>query len=218
MFKGKKKSPDIHSDKISRLFIRLGLAFVIFSILIFTLVFAPVITAEIGYAFFSSKNPAVVSRSAIILDYNNIIIPLDETFGIVIPKINANARIIKDVDAFDSSIYQKMLMKGVAHAKGSAYPSDNGNVFIFAHSSDNWYRANRYNSVFYLLHKLEKNDEIYIFYENRKYKYLVTKKSIVEPQNDKYMKADFIGSNLTLMTCWPPGTTLKRLLIFAVKV
>ena len=144
-----------------------------------------------------------------------VITPIDTEFSIQIPKINANAKIIANVDPYNEKEYQKKLSQGVAHSKGSALPDTLGNMFLFAHSSQDFFVASRYNAVFYLLNKLEQGDSITIYYKNTPYVYQVTNKRIVLPQDVQYMKS--IGNNetLTLMTCWPAGTTFKRLLIKA---
>lgn len=148
--------------------------------------------------------------------YSQPIKPIDSNFGIVIPKIQANSKVIDNVDPFDSQQYQIALTKGVAHAIGTAYPGDPGNDFIFAHSSVNWYVANQYNSVFYLAHKLDKGDEIDLYYKNVKYKYIVSDKLIVDPSSIQYLNNHGgTDSMLILMTCYPPGTSLKRLIILA---
>ncbi len=142
------------------------------------------------------------------------IIPEDKDFGLVIPKIGVNISVIPRVSPFDSKEYQKVLTRGVAHVKDTAFPNEQGNTVIFAHSSDNFYNANRYNAIFYLLNKMEMGDEVFLTYENRLYKMEVTEKSIVAEESISYME----GSNtskLTLITCWPPGTTIKRLVVVA---
>lgn len=163
--------------------------------------FSPVLKAELSYQFSknSSKN----------------IIPVNTDFSIVIPKINANAKVVKNVDPFNSKIYQKALTQGVAHASNTATPDISGNIFIFAHSAGNWYQANQYNAVFYLLNKLIKDDQIILYYQNKKYTYLVKEVKFVSGSDIQYLKGSFGQHQLTLMTCWPPGTTLKRLLIIA---
>jgi sortase A len=145
---------------------------------------------------------------------------MSDEFGIVIPKIRANAKVINNIDPFNSKEYQWALTKGVAHAKGTAYPGHAGNTFIFAHSSVDWYIANRYNSVFYLLHKLEKGDKIEMYYKKKKYVYEVTVKKYVDASDVSYLNSQnslnsLNTSILTLMTCWPPGTTYKRLIVQA---
>ncbi|MEK7177733.1 MAG: sortase, partial [Patescibacteria group bacterium] len=71
---------------------------------------------------------------------------------------------------------------------------------------------------FYLLYKLEKNDEVNIFYQGQRYVYRVIGQEIVDPSQVQYLTRKTNREFLTLQTCWPPGTTLKRLLIFAVRV
>ena len=143
----------------------------------------------------------------------DVIIAKDPLFSIIIPKIGANSKVISDVDSQDSKVYQVALTKGVAHAKGSAYPGETGNSFYFAHSSDNFYNANRYNSVFYLLNKMEKGDFFYLVYKNWVYKYIVTETSIVEPEEVRYLENNTDKKIATLMTCWPAGTTISRLVV-----
>lgn len=141
------------------------------------------------------------------------IVATDKEFSIVIPKIGVNSKVVKDVDPYNSKEYQSQLTKGVAHAKGTALPGESGNSFYFAHSSDNFYNANRYNSVFYLLNKLSGDDLIYLIYNSTIYIYKVTQVKTVAPEEISYLKGISDESTVTLMTCWPAGTTYKRLVV-----
>lgn len=179
----------------------MGATFVSLGILLFILIFAPVIKEETDYRL-SPPNPQIITTR-------------DENFGIVIPKINANAKIIPNVDPYNSREYQLALMTGVAHAKGTVFPGHSGVSFLFSHSSVNFYEASRYNSIFYLIDKLEKDDEIDIFVRKEKFVYKVTGKKLVDPREVNYLTQDSTDKALILMTCWPPGTTFKRLLVFA---
>ena len=147
-----------------------------------------------------------------------ILIPNDPNFSIVIPKIGANAKIQSNIDASDENIYLDALNKGVAHTLGTAFPGEGGHIFLFAHSTDYFWNVSSYNAIFYLLYKLEKNDEVNIFYQGQRYVYRVIGQEIVDPSQVQYLTRKTNREFLTLQTCWPPGTTLKRLLIFAVRV
>lgn len=147
-----------------------------------------------------------------------LIQPKDAEFGIVIPKIAANARVVADVNPADSKQYLEALKEGVAHAKGTAFPGDGGHVYLFAHSTDYFWNVSNYNAVFYLLYKLEVNDEVDLFYMGKRYLYKVIDTKIVDPTQTQYLTRQTTSEFLTLQTCWPPGTTLKRLLIFAKRV
>lgn len=141
--------------------------------------------------------------------------PIDPSFSIVIPKIAANARIIDNVNPADESDYLEKLKFGVAHAAGTYLPGQNGHIFLFAHSTDYVWNVSTYNAVFYLLYKLDEGDEVDIFFEGRRHVYTVTGKKVVEPTDVQYLTNKTESEYLTLQTCWPPGTTLKRLLVFA---
>ncbi len=139
-------------------------------------------------------------------------------FSIVIPKIAATAPIIDGVDSQDPKSYLPALMRGVAHAKVTVYPGQNGNTYLFAHSTDAFFNVGRYNAVFYLIGKLENGDEIDVFYKGQKIKYQVYDKKVVEPNDIRYLGDLGIGKTLTLQTCYPPGTTLKRLVVLAKEI
>ncbi len=200
-----KKTNKSKSKKLAFLLIKIGIGLVVLSVVLFLLIFFPVITQEIKYRVISLSRVAQKKE----------ITPIDKNFGIVIPKIGANARVIPNVNPYDVKEYQYQLTKGVAHARGTVYPGQVGNIFIFSHSSVNFYEARRYNSVFYLLNKMKKGDEIYLAYKGEKFTYKVTDKKIVDASDIQYLNSNYQGKKLTLMTCWPAGTTLKRLLIFA---
>ncbi len=167
--------------------------------------YSPVIKAEINYRLNKNNNNYLEIK------------PIDSNFSIIIPKINANAKVVQNVNPYKSNEYQKALTQGVAHASGSATPDQKGNVFIFAHSATNWYQASQYNAVFYLLNKLEKGDNITVYFDNTPYNYSVDQIKFVNSDEIDYLSTNQNSNQLTLMTCWPPGTTLKRLIIIAIK-
>lgn len=144
------------------------------------------------------------------------LVPVDPNFSIVIPKIGANAKVLSNVDPSDERIYLEALKKGVAHAAGTSFPGEGSHIFLFAHSTDYFWNVGLYNAVFYLLYKLEKGDEIDLFYQGKRYVYQVIGKNIVNPSQVEYLTRKSNKEFLTLQTCWPPGTTLQRLLVFAV--
>lgn len=144
-----------------------------------------------------------------------ILNPPDTYFSVVIPKIGATSKVIANVDASDEKQYLASLKQGVAHAQGTAFPGEGGHVFLFAHSTDYFWNVGTYNAVFYLLSKLEVGDEIDLFHQNRRFVYKVLGRKIVEPSQVEYLTRKTNNEFLTLQTCWPAGTTLKRLLVFA---
>ena len=183
------------------------------------LIFSAVcLLVAVSFLFLTYQPILLEEARYLITKKTNQIKPVNKEFGIIIPKINANARIIRDVNPYVSAIYQQALSQGVAHAQGTGLPGEKANIFLFAHSSGNWYQANRYNSVFYLLYKLEKNDEIRVYFRGALHKYKVDKLTYVEVDEVSYLNRQALEETLTLMTCWPPGTTAKRLIVTAKKV
>lgn len=200
--KGKKPSIS-ENNRFFPVFSIFGYVFFACGLAIFILTFFPVLKEEVKYLAKNKKTTGII--------------PVDREFGIVIPKIKANAKIISNVNPYNADVYQKALTQGVAHAAGTAFPGHAGNSFLFAHSSVDWYIANRYNSVFYLINKLERGDKIEAYYKGKKYTYEVFDKLTVGPEDVSYLDPGASGDSatLTLMTCWPPGTSVKRLIIKA---
>jgi LPXTG-site transpeptidase (sortase) family protein len=141
----------------------------------------------------------------------------DTKFSILIPKIGANARIYPNVDPANDTAFKPILEKGIAHAKGSVFPGISGNTYLFAHSTDNWWNVGRYNAVFYLLKELQPGDDVVVFFENQRHDYVVESTVIKDADDTEFLKNAQKGpERLILQTCWPPGTTWKRLYVVAI--
>ncbi len=141
---------------------------------------------------------------------------------IIIPKIGKNIPIVEtekgalyasDWNTFSKAILED-LKRGVVRYPGSARPGQKGNVFITGHSSYYPWDDGKFKDVFALLPHLEIGDEIIIYFNQKKYRYKIAEKKEVKPQNTEILKPtdDF---RLTLMTCTPVGTNLRRLVITA---
>jgi LPXTG-site transpeptidase (sortase) family protein len=216
------RPPQIQLPKKRNYFQIAGIALVAVSVIFLLYNFFPAIWVELKYEFSPQKNHTVETRAE---EENpdaesqtgdsGIIVPVNEQFGIIIPKIFVNSKVFPDIDPENSAVYQRVLTKGVAHVLGTAHPGQPGNVFIFAHSGKDFYQVERYNAVFYLLTKLQKGDEIFIFYQGKKITYSVSDEKVINAAEVGYLN-DIPGKNtLTLMTCWPAGTTWKRFIVVA---
>jgi LPXTG-site transpeptidase (sortase) family protein len=145
-----------------------------------------------------------------------IIVPKDTDFSITIPKIGASAKVYPNIDPINSGEFVPVLQNGIAHAKGSVFPGLSGNVYLFAHSTDSWWNVGRYNAVFYLLKNLTKGDPIIVFFENKRHEYTVSQVLVMDARDVSLLTAAQSGEEqLVLQTCWPPGTTWKRLVVLA---
>lgn len=200
-----------------------GGALIAFSAFIVIFTFYPALKEEVRYFFSQEEKKPILTReeareAAAAGQEQEAIIPADEDFGIVIPKIAANSRVLPDVDWRDARAYQQALAKGVAHAEGTAKPGEPGNVFLFAHSGVDFYEAARYNAVFYLLGKLGKDDPISVFYQGRRFEYRVREGRTIEASDTSWLTEKSAEKRLILMTCWPAGTTWKRFIIIADQI
>lgn len=141
---------------------------------------------------------------------------------IVIPRINQNVPIVgvknenliaRKWDDLEGDI-QKSLRNGVIHYPGTALPGDNGNVVLTGHSSYYAWDAGRFKDVFALLHQVKIGDKIVVYFNQKKFVYEVFNIKIVLPK-DVDVLAQTQGEQLTLITCTPVGTNLKRLVVSA---
>lgn len=139
---------------------------------------------------------------------------IDNQFSLSIPSLKIYAPIIKEVDPFNPKAYTQALTKGIAQAKGTATPDQVGMMYLFAHSSEAPWLMTRQNTAFYRLPKINLGDEIQIRYQAHEYRYRVTEKKIVWPNEINYLQPS-PNKQLILQTCYPVGTDFKRLLVFA---
>jgi LPXTG-site transpeptidase (sortase) family protein len=131
-----------------------------------------------------------------------------------IKKLNITAPIILNVDGADQTTYFKALQSGVAQMKGTALPGEIGNVVVFGHSNFYLSDPGHYKQIFAHLDKLTINDPIQITHDNQTFTYIVSATKLVDP-TDVSVVQPTQNKQLTLITCWPPGTTAQRLIVIA---
>ena len=201
-----------------------GILLLLGGLVVLVATFYPIIEAYLNFYF--SPKPSKEVKVEIVTQDEEItkeitketeVVFIDQDFGIYIPKIGANSKVIRNVDPYKESEYDKALISGVAHAKGTALPSEEGNVFLFAHSAVNFYERRKYNVYFYLLDELKKDDEIYVSYQGDIYQYSVLEVKRVNPSEVEYLGKYLPQDTLTLMTCWPAGANIKRTIVIAVR-
>lgn len=140
---------------------------------------------------------------------------------IVIPKINVDAPVVYDVNTLDEPVIQARLKEGVVHYPipgASAFPGQIGNSVVLGHSSNDVFDDGQYKFIFVQLDRLEKNDRFYLHYKGTRYTYLVTEKKVIDPTEVGQLVLNNGKPMATLVTCTPPGTALKRLIVVAEQV
>ena len=197
--------------------------FIVFFGISSLVVMGPTLYSKVGYYFFignvkndnenlglpvsSLGNNAGVSATP---DPNKPIIKEDK---IIIPKINVDAPLVFAQTADNKTILDT-LQNGVVHYPGTALPGQVGNVFVTGHSSYYWWSGGGYNRVFTLLDKLQANDLVYIHYRGEEYIYKMRDSIVVLPKQTEVLKPTSTPT-LSIMTCVPIGTNLKRLIVRA---
>ena len=203
-----------------------GAGLIAFSVLAFLFTYGPIAKEEFSYSLRKEVNEeqALTTESFVDMASADRVIAvqkeandlgLDSHFSLYIPKIEAASNIVANVETGNESEYLAALKKGVAHGKGTYFPGQGRNIFLFSHSTDSPYNVASYNAVFYLLRKLETGDKITVFFADEKYIYEVTEKVVVSADDTSYITRDYSDERLVLQTCDPPGTTWKRLLVIA---
>jgi sortase A len=130
------------------------------------------------------------------------------SYYLSIPKLN-----IKDAVVTLGSMDLK---KSLVQYPQTALPGQLGNTVVFGHSVlPQFFSPKNYLTIFSTLYKLKQGDEIILQYDQSVYKYVVEEMFEVKPTNLSVLEQRFDDKTLTLITCSPPGTYLRRLIIKA---
>ncbi len=130
------------------------------------------------------------------------------SYALSIPKLG-----IKDADV---STVNSDLSKQLVNYGGTAIPPEKGNAVIFGHSTlPQLFNQKDYKTIFATLYKLTVGDVIQIKIVGVEYYYKIFSITIVDPSDTSVFEQNFSDSFLSLVTCTPPGTTWKRLIIKA---
>lgn len=198
---------------------KLGLLCLIASLIALLVFVSPILTAELRYRVSqvpNLKNSQLSGFGQLLwLDKKGILSPADWDFSLIIPKIQINAKVEDSIDISNDKEYQLALKTGVAHAEGTSLPGQEGTIYIFGHSTDYPWNISHYSAYFYPLKYLEEGEEIIIIYQGKNYIYRVGEKRVAEASELGYLLSSDNENRLVLQTCWPPGTTWKRLIIVA---
>jgi len=128
--------------------------------------------------------------------------------------------ITPNVDPTNRDEYMNVIENSVAHGMYTALPYiQNGNTYLFAHSKISENGDTPEGGWFTRIDELKEGDTITLILNQTRYDYTVKTSTIVDPLDTSVYtgKSAFNGNNsLTLQTCWPRGTTEKRLIVQAI--
>jgi len=160
---------------------------------------------------FSAKNEENVQR----IDFNGQEQYIKEG-SIEIPKLQVTAPLLFS-DVSDEKEIEKLLDFGVVHFPDSVLPGKQGQTIILGHSAPVGWPKIKYDWVFSKLNELIEGDKIYVFFNNKKYEYIVRGKVFLE-RGEEIQEIDLTNSKnmLILISCWPPGKDIRRIAVEAV--
>jgi sortase A len=133
--------------------------------------------------------------------------PVD-TYLLSIPKLRINDAIVR--------IGTDDLAKNLIHFGGSGLPGQPGNAVVFGHSVlPMFYNPKNYLTIFSLLPTLKEKDDLYVRFDGVNYRYQIDNLKVTSPEDVSGLEQKFDDSYMTMVTCVPPGTYLKRLWVNA---
>ena len=137
---------------------------------------------------------------------------------LIIPKLNVDVPL-----NFGISLDGVMdaMNRGVVHYRvngASAYPGEVGNFVVMGHSAGDIYSGNQYKFIFSGLERLEVGDIMYVHYNSVRYTYKMVGSEIIWPTEVSKLVINTDKPMMTLVTCWPLGTSRQRLLIRAEQI
>lgn len=146
--------------------------------------------------------------------------PVSAEPKLIIPKINVDVPV--DFNALpDQASQLKAMETGVAWfgiPGASSKPGQVGNTVIAGHSSNDIVDTGAYKFIFARLEQLAVGDTVYVNHEGKRYAYTITKTEVVKPTEVSKLVYPTDKPILTLITCTPLGTALKRLLVTAEQI
>lgn len=176
------------------------------------------------FGFFNDRFIAPFIQPSRAISDTPIILPNDPAAAvskdakIIIPKISIEAPIVYDISSNSEAVIQKNLERGIIHYPSTVNPGEQGNTVYFGHSSNNIFNPGDYKFVFVNLRKLKIDDTFIINFNSKRYMYKVFNTKVVEA-NDVGVLSEKPRPNMaTLITCDPPGTSQKRLIVQAEQI
>jgi len=131
-----------------------------------------------------------------------------ENYNLSIPKLGIKNAIVSTIDT--------NLEKHLVNYGGTAVPPNKGTAVIFGHSTlPQLYDSTNYKTIFANVHKLKIGDQIQTNVANVSFSYKIVSIFIVDPSDVSIVEQSYDDSYLALVTCTPPGTIWKRLIIKA---
>ena len=185
--------------------------------------FWPIISYEIKTRHFTPQliSPvSVLGESTTIVDYSRpktwfptaLNLPPKPSkithYTLTIPKLRIDQAVVQ--------IGGEDLMESLVQYPGTALPGQYGKTVIFGHSVlPQFFNPKNYKTIFSTLPTLKEGDEIFVDFDGILYRYKVIGLWEVSQEDTTVLEQHYDGEYLSLITCVPPGTYLRRLVVTA---
>jgi len=197
-------------DHLHSLLFGLGVGAIAVFIVLFTFFNELIIAPFIQPSRTASATPLIVTAGSM---------APTKTPEVIIPKINLEIPVDYSQTTTDESQIENALEAGVVHYPTTVKPGENGNAAFFGHSSNNILNPGKFKFAFLLLHTMVPGDTFYLTSNGKLYVYKVISKTVVDP-SDVSVLGPVPGqtATATLITCDPPGTSLRRLILVGQQI
>lgn len=129
-------------------------------------------------------------------------------YTLSIPKLGIDSAVVRS-DHTD-------LKQSLIQYAGTALPGNLGNTVIFGHSVlPQFFNPKNYLTIFSTLHQLKPGDTIDVSADGATFTYQISEMYETQPDDLSPLAQVYNGRYMTLITCTPPGTYLRRLIIRA---
>ncbi|MFH0863966.1 MAG: sortase [Candidatus Gottesmanbacteria bacterium] len=128
------------------------------------------------------------------------------SYTLSIPKLNIKSAVV--------NIGSSDLSKSLIQWDSAILPGEFGNAVVFGHSVlPAFFDPKNYMTIFSTLPTLKLKDEFYVYFDGITYRYQVVDLKVIDPQDISVLEQTYDGSYISLVTCVPPGTYWKRLVV-----
>lgn len=120
------------------------------------------------------------------------------------------------IESADVSTSDYDLSKHLIQYAGTSIPGEKGTAIIFGHSTlPQLFDPKNYKAIFATLHTIKIGDVLNATVDGVTHKYKVFSINITNSEDTNIFSQAFDNSYITLVTCTPPGTVWKRLIVRA---
>lgn len=219
----------------------LGLFFVVAGVGVFSYFLFPILSYQLFLSDFSGGNIEVPIPKYMVARDSNITSLLSQGINSLTrdytdarnwyPQISSNIKGRAKVDSYLLSIPKLKIENATVSTTdydldrhliqylGTSIPGEEGTAVIFGHSTiPSWFDQKNYKTIFATAHTLKVGDTLIATVAGVGYQYKIFSIIITTPDDTNILSQGYDRSYITLVTCTPPGTIWKRLVIRAALV